>query len=170
MELQTIQPSNPHLIKRARDYGINVCQLMFVLAYIKRGCGSREGTAAYMEAYPDAKPKSAGVQASRLLAKPSIQDAIGAELEIAIRKANVCSEYIIDELMKVFDDDDATWSDKARCADLIGKHLDMWKTAAGERDLPIIIQMDMTGQARQALPIEGEMPVIDASTHSERSK
>ena len=65
---------------------------LFCLAYIKHGLN---GAAAYRATHPKASPKTASVEASRYLAKPSVQDILQPMLRESFAKAKLDADFVL---------------------------------------------------------------------------
>ena len=91
--------------------------LAFIRHYLETGNGTKS---AILAGYSE---KSAAAEASRLLRKREIKDAIDAEL---LRQAEMCgisATYVLEGIRAIADDPTARNADRLRALELLGKHL-----------------------------------------------
>lgn len=144
------------VVKRAKKFDLSHQQMLFIMAYVANGCES--ASKAYIEHYEVTSPKVAASASSRMLSKVNVQKALEDELNRHLRKSNTNADYLIGELMKVFDDPEATWADKRGCVETIGKYLQMWSSKV-DQGAGITITMDMTGAGRLPVTIVEAVPL-----------
>lgn len=132
---------------RAKAFGLSIAQYKFVLAYVANGC--KNASKAYRENYETNTEKSANASASRLLSHAKVKHAISQEVNRQLRKSNTNPDHIIDILMRCIDDEDASWSERIKAADQVGKYLKMWSDRPEVQQ--ITINMDLAGRAREVI-------------------
>lgn len=75
----------------------------FAAEYLK----DRNGTQAYLRAFPGAKPNSARVQATRLLAKPALRALVDAHLKAQEERAILTADDVLRAIKRTMDFDPA---------------------------------------------------------------
>ena len=86
--------------------------------------------------------KTAHSIGSENLKKPAIQELISRAIQDRIRRTHITQERVVLELASVAfadmtkqEESGLAWKDKLRALELLGKHLGMFDSKAGERDV-----------------------------------
>lgn len=156
---------------------MNEKQMIFCLEYLKDL--ELNGTAAYMKAYGTDDPKSARVQASKLLKQPKIQEYIGAVLKKVEKDSIADIEEVMEYLTTVMrgKDEEKTilmkgknqvveflppmTRDKIKAAELLGKRLGL-----EESDLKVMatkarLEMEQRRLELQEIKEKGDTEMLE---------
>ena len=109
-------------------HGLSENRKIFCQEYV---ANNYVGKTAYMKAYPNAKPKSAQVEASRLLKRQDIKDYISEIQKERFEALNITAERIGEELAKMafadFDENNSATT-KQKALELLGKQIGLYTT------------------------------------------